>query len=114
MGFTTAVPLGSLYNMSKFALEGLTEGLYYELKPLNIESITAYDDLMNKITTLMNSTDSSNLDDPQIIVDAIAAQAIGESKQFRTVIGEAGNNLLALRKSLPIEEYLETMLQSYK
>ncbi|NOU67801.1 SDR family NAD(P)-dependent oxidoreductase [Paenibacillus sp. LMG 31461] len=138
MGFTTAVPLGSLYNMSKFALEGLTEGLYYELKPLNIElrlieqggstgnnfknnirwnkdeSITAYDDLMNKITTLMNNTDSSNLDDPQIIVDAIAAQAFGESKQFRTVIGEAGNNLLALRKSLPIEEYLETMLQSYK
>ncbi|KRE57888.1 SDR family oxidoreductase [Paenibacillus sp. Soil750] len=138
MGFTTAVPLGSLYNMSKFALEGLTEGLYYELKPLNIElrlieqggstgnnfknnirwnkdeSITAYDDLMNKITTLMDNRDSSNLDDPQIIVDAIAAQAIGESKQFRTVIGEAGNNLLALRKSLPIEEYLETMLQNYK
>ena len=37
MGVTTAVPLGSLYNMSKFALEGLTEGLYYELKPLNID-----------------------------------------------------------------------------
>ncbi|MEO3408510.1 SDR family NAD(P)-dependent oxidoreductase [Mucilaginibacter sp. CAU 1740] len=33
MGITTASPLGSLYNMSKFALEGLTEGLYYELKP---------------------------------------------------------------------------------
>src|SRR6266478_7301855 len=37
MGLTTAAPLGSLYNMSKFALEGLTEGLYYELKPLNID-----------------------------------------------------------------------------
>jgi NAD(P)-dependent dehydrogenase (short-subunit alcohol dehydrogenase family) len=37
MGVTTATPIGSLYNMSKFALEGLTEGLYYELKPLNIE-----------------------------------------------------------------------------
>jgi NAD(P)-dependent dehydrogenase (short-subunit alcohol dehydrogenase family) len=37
MGITTAVPLGSLYNMSKFALEGLIEGLYYELKPLNID-----------------------------------------------------------------------------
>lgn len=138
MGFTTAVPLGSLYNMSKFALEGLTEGLYYELKPLNIElrlieqggstgnnfqnnirwnkdeSITAYDELMNKITALMNNRDNSRLDDPQIIVDAIAAQALGESNQFRTVIGEMGNHLLALRKSLPIEEYLETMLQSYK
>jgi NAD(P)-dependent dehydrogenase (short-subunit alcohol dehydrogenase family) len=29
MGVLTAVPTGSLYNMSKFALEGLTEGLYY-------------------------------------------------------------------------------------
>jgi NAD(P)-dependent dehydrogenase (short-subunit alcohol dehydrogenase family) len=37
MGITTAVPIGFLYNMSKFALEGLTEGLYYELKPLNID-----------------------------------------------------------------------------
>src|SRR6266446_3520702 len=37
MGVTTATPTGSLYNMSKFALEGLTEALYYELKPLNIE-----------------------------------------------------------------------------
>ena len=36
MGVTTALPTGSLYNMSKFALEGLTEGLYYELEPLNI------------------------------------------------------------------------------
>lgn len=37
MGISTALPLGSLYNMSKFALEGLTEGLTFELKPLNIE-----------------------------------------------------------------------------
>ena len=36
MGLTVAVPLGSLYAMSKFALEGLTEGLHYELKPQNI------------------------------------------------------------------------------
>jgi NAD(P)-dependent dehydrogenase (short-subunit alcohol dehydrogenase family) len=37
MGLSAALPLGSLYNMSKFALEGLTEGLYAELKPLNID-----------------------------------------------------------------------------
>ncbi|MBM7566707.1 SDR family oxidoreductase [Paenibacillus sacheonensis] len=137
MGVTTAVPLGSLYNMSKFALEGLTEGLYYELKPLNIElrlieqggstgnnfvnsirwnkdeNITAYDDMMNKIVGMMSSGDSSRLDDPQIIVDAIAAQATGESKQFRTVVGEAGKGLLALRNSVPIEQYLETIARNY-
>ena len=139
MGFTTAVPLGSMYNMSKFALEGLTEGLYYELKPLHIElrlieqggskgnnfqnnirwskddNITAYDGLMDKVTSMMaGSAESGALDDPQIIVDAIAAQATGASYQFRTVVGEAGNSLLALRKSVPIEDYLETIAKGFE
>ncbi|GAA4831269.1 SDR family NAD(P)-dependent oxidoreductase [Paenibacillus vulneris] len=138
MGVTTAVPLGSLYNMSKFALEGLTEGLYYELKPLNIElrlieqggskgnhfmentiwnrdeNIKDYDDLMTKVQNLMNASEASGLlDDPQIIVDAIVALAKGESNKFRTVIGAAGNNLMALRNSVPIEEYLETIAKDY-
>lgn len=139
MGVTTAVPLGSLYNMSKFALEGLTEGLYYELKPLNIElrlieqggssgnnfqknirwskdeSITAYDALMDKVTAMMaGAAESGTLDDPQIIVDAIAAQATGASRQFRTIVGESGNKLLALRRTVPIEEYLETIAKGFE
>lgn len=115
----------------------MTEGRYYELKPLNIElrlieqggsagnnfvnsiiwnedeNITAYDDLIHKVSSLMASRDSSQLDDPQTIVDAIAAQATGASKQFRTVIGEAGNGLMALRKSVPIERYLDTIASNY-
>lgn len=136
MGVTTAVPLGSLYNMSKFALEGLTEGLYYELKPLNIElrlieqggssgnnftnniiwnrdeKITVYDEMMDKLSALMGNRDNSQLDDPQVIVDAIADLATGVSSKFRTVIGDTGNSLMALRNSVPIEEYLETMAQN--
>ncbi|MFC5451231.1 SDR family oxidoreductase [Paenibacillus aestuarii] len=137
MGVTTAVPLGSLYNMSKFALEGLTEGLYYELKPLNIElrlieqggskgnnfvqsiiwnkdeNINAYDDLTNKVSQMMAVMPEDQLDDPQTIVEAIAAQATGASKQFRTIVGEAGKGLMALRKSVPIEQYLETIAANY-
>ncbi|AZN41401.1 SDR family oxidoreductase [Paenibacillus albus] len=137
MGVTTAVPLGSLYNMSKFGLEGLTEGLYYELKPLNIElrlieqggskgnnfvdsiiwnkdeEIKDYDNLTNKVSSLMTSRSDDQLDDPQTIVDAIAAQATGASNQFRTVVGEAGRSLLALRNSVPIEKYLETIASNY-
>lgn len=136
MGVTTAVPLGSLYNMSKFALEGLTEGLYYELKPLNIElrlieqggssgnnftnniiwnrdeKITVYDEMMDKLSALMGNRDNSQLDDPQVIVDAIADLATWVSSKFRTVIGDTGNSLMALRNSVPIEEYLETMAQN--
>lgn len=138
MGVTTAVPLGSLYNMSKFALEGLTEGLYYELKPLNIElrlveqggskdnnfgnnivwntdpEIKAYDALTAKLKFLFENADDSVKDDPMVIVKVISDLANGKSNQFRTVVGTSGNSLLALRNRVPIEEYLETIAANFK
>lgn len=133
MGITTAVPLGSLYNMSKFALEGLIEGLYYELKPLNIElrlieqggskgnsfkdsivwnthpEITAYDGLTDKLQSIMAGADESQLDDPMEIVNAIHRLATRETNQFRNVIGATGNQLMQMRQSMPIDEYMEAM-----
>lgn len=133
MGLTTAVPLGSLYNMSKFALEGLTEALYYELKPLNIDlrlieqggstdnnfangirwatnpDITAYDGLTAKLRHLMANVDPSLKDDTLDIVKVIAGLANRESNLFRTVIGAMGNQLMAMRASMPIEQYLEAV-----
>jgi len=130
MGVLTAVPTGSLYNMSKFALEGLTEGLYYELKPLNIElrlieqggskgnnflnsvvfnthpEIKDYDDLVGKVNAMFSGVTEDALDDPQMIVDEIHALATGESQKFRTLVGPMGNDLMALRNAVPIEEYL--------
>ena len=134
MGVTTAVPLGSLYNMSKFALEGLTEGLYYELKPLNIElrlieqggstdnniicntnrEITAYDGITGKLKHLFETLDNSMKDDTLDIVKVIAGLANRESNKFRTVIGNAGNSLLALQNLVPIEDYLETIAANFK
>lgn len=137
MGITTAAPLGSLYNMSKFALEGLIEGLYYELKPLNIElrlieqggshdnnfvnsvvwnsnpDITAYDEITAKLKHLFENADDNHKDDPQVIVNAIYDLATGKSKKFRTVIGNSGNYLVSLRNSVPIEEYLETIAANF-
>lgn len=133
MGVTTAVPVGSLYNMSKFALEGLIEGLYYELKPFNIDlrlveqggssgnnfkdaviwnenpAIPDYDPITNRVKALMDNRNPELLDDPQLIVDTIYSLATRESNQFRTVVGAVGQNLMALRNSMPIEAYLEKM-----
>jgi NAD(P)-dependent dehydrogenase (short-subunit alcohol dehydrogenase family) len=142
MGVTTATPVGSLYNMSKFALEGLTEGLYYELKPLNIElrlieqggskgnrflenviwnantDIKDYDATVQRVKSLFASVEENRssdprLDDPREIVDEIYALAMGRNNKFRTPIGEATKKLIALRNSLPIEQYLETLAASF-
>lgn len=141
MGVTTATPVGSLYNMSKFALEGLTEGLYYELKPLNIElrlieqggskgnrflenviwntntDIKDYDPTVQRVKSVFASVEENRssdprLDDPQEIVDEIYALATGRNNKFRTPIGEATKKLIALRNSVPIEQYLETLAAS--
>lgn len=137
MGLTTAVPLGSLYNMSKFALEGLTEGLYYELKPLNIDlrlieqggstdnnfinnirwnanpDITAYDALTEKLKDLMEHADPSQIDETADIVKIISGIANRENNHFRTIIGNAGNSLMVLRHSVPIEQYLDTIAANF-
>jgi len=137
MGLTTAMPLASLYNMSKFALEGLTEALYYELEPLNIdlrlieqggssdnnfvrniawntsETIRDYDVLTSKVKARLETAKEGDLDDPQMIVDAIYALATRESTQFRTVLGSTGNTLMALRHSVPIEDYLARMASAF-
>jgi NAD(P)-dependent dehydrogenase (short-subunit alcohol dehydrogenase family) len=137
MGITTAAPLGSLYNMSKFALEGLTEGLYYELKPLNIDlrlieqggfkgnnfvgsikwntdpEIKVYDEQMARLKQLMTNPGDHVTEDVSDIVQVIADLATRKSNKFRTVIGPAGNGLMAMRHSMPIEEYLEKVSGMY-
>ncbi|HEX9487016.1 MAG TPA: SDR family NAD(P)-dependent oxidoreductase [Gemmatimonadales bacterium] len=140
MGLTTAAPLGSLYNMSKFAVEGLTEGLYYELKPLNIDlrliepggstendfvsnivwnsdpriTMPVYDALAEKVQRMMATAPDSVKDDTLDIVKTVASLANRESNKFRTVIGKTGNDLMAMRRDVPIEEYLETMASKFR
>jgi NAD(P)-dependent dehydrogenase (short-subunit alcohol dehydrogenase family) len=135
VGLATVVPLGSLYSMSKFALEGLTEGLYYELKPQNISvhlieqggsednnfvnniawtagsgsDITVYDELQARLRRRMATARGVALSKPQAIVDAIYALATGESQAFRTPVGETTKMVLGMRAAMPIEEYLEKM-----
>ena len=137
MGVTTAMPTGSLYNMSKFALEGLTEGLYYELKPLNIElrlieqggsrgnnflsniifnthpEIGDYDAIIQKVSALFSSIDEDSQDDPQEIVKEIFALAIGESQKFRTLVGQMAKELVGLRNAVSIEEYLQKIASNF-
>lgn len=136
MGLTTGMPLGSMYNMSKFAIEGLSEALYYELKPLNIEirlvepggfksefnsnivlkrdeQITGYETMTDKIEHLLNHANDSPAGTAQDTADVIFNLATGESNSFRTVIGSDSLSLMELRNSLPVEDYLDAVLKSF-
>ncbi len=133
MGLSTALPLGSLYNMSKFALEGLTEGLYFELKPLNIdlhlvepggfessfghnvtfsksETIRDYDTITGKVSAILNAAQKPGATArPDTIVQVIYNLATGKSKAFRTPVGKDAKMVLLLRKLLPIRTFLDTL-----
>jgi NAD(P)-dependent dehydrogenase (short-subunit alcohol dehydrogenase family) len=136
MGLSTALPLGSLYNMSKFALEGLTEGLYFELKPLNIhlrlvepggfgsafgdnvtfsksDVIRDYDTITSKVGSVLEQVKGGGGTDSQAIVDGIYALATRQSEAFRTVIGKDAKSVLFLRKVLPIKNFLNTLGKSF-
>jgi NAD(P)-dependent dehydrogenase (short-subunit alcohol dehydrogenase family) len=132
MGVSTALPLGSLYNMSKFALEGLTEGLTFELKPLNIDLhlvepggfvsafgdnvtfsksdiIKDYDVITDSVSKVMASAMSETKVTAQPIADEIYALAIGKNTAFRTLVGKDAKLVMFLRKVLPIKTFLNLL-----
>jgi NAD(P)-dependent dehydrogenase (short-subunit alcohol dehydrogenase family) len=119
--------------MSKFALEGLTEGLTFELRPLNISlhliepggfgsafgenvtfskssTIQDYDLITDKVFKVLNSSaDDQPRASAQPIVDTIYALATGKSTAFRTVVGKDAKIVVFLRKVLPIQTFLNLL-----
>ena len=132
-----ATPITGPYVASKFALEGLSEGLYYELKALNIQlhlieqggseennfvnniawttsdEIRHYDELLAKVQHVFATAGPESKSQPQEIVDVIYGLASGKNRQFRNPVGNATKMLLKLRESLPIEEYLEKIAANF-
>ena len=133
MGISTALPLGSLYNMSKFALEGLIEGLTFELKPINIdlylvepggfgsafgENITLsksdvikdYDLITGKVSEVLEAAANA---EPKVsaqpIVDKIYALSTGKNKAFRSIVGKDAKLVVFLRRILPIKTFLNLL-----
>ena len=62
----------------------------------------------------MATADDSMKDDTLDIVKIIARLANRESNNFRTVIGQTGHGLMAMRNAVPIEEYLETIASQFR
>ncbi len=127
-------PFNSLYHASKWAVEGFSESLAYELDTLGIqvkllepgavttnfygrsldlaqkEGLTAYDEKLSIYNRNKSSADSGSLTAEQL-AEAVFNAVMDDKKQLRYVIGAKAEQLVGMRKAKGDEGYFETIKQ---
>lgn len=127
IGGLLTFPLDSLYHATKWALEGWSEGLSYELglhnigiktiapggiktefagTSLDVATHPAYEDGLQKLFDLMNP---SNFEPAEWIADVIYEAATDGKKQLRYVAGEFANQLYTRRLEIGAEAAIQEM-----
>ena len=122
MGGRVTFPLGALYHGTKFAVEGLSEALQYELGPLGVRvkivepggimtdfpgrsmdstndpDLTEYQPLVRNVDAVMGSM-MANGSAPELVAEVIFRAATDGTDQLRYEAGEDAVALLARRRS---------------
>lgn len=136
IGGQIANPFLSLYQSSKFAIEGFSESLFYELAPHNIEvkliepgnietnftgrslvvlekeELKDYDEQVKKfLQVLMKDREQGNVSQPEKVAEEIYRAAIDQSKQLRYLVGDDAMALYKMRKERTDEEFVHMMSQ---
>jgi NAD(P)-dependent dehydrogenase (short-subunit alcohol dehydrogenase family) len=122
IGGKVTFPLGSLYHGTKFAVEGLSESLHYELEGLGIRvkliepgmvrtdfagrsfdfsndpSLVEYQGVVQALLAALGPM-AENASAPELIAEVIFAAATDETAQLRYEAGEDAVHLLAARRA---------------
>ncbi len=122
IGGQMTFPLGTLYHGTKFAVEGLSESLHYELEPLGVrvkivepgmvktafggrsfdfcndESLAEYQDTVRKLFAYWGRIASSP-SDPAVVAEVIWAAAHDEGDALRFRAGADAEAFLAARRA---------------
>jgi NAD(P)-dependent dehydrogenase (short-subunit alcohol dehydrogenase family) len=129
MGGRIAIPLGSSYHGSKFALEGLSESIRYELEPFGIKVIliepgavgsnfwknikiaesssdpnSPYTQFGNKILKAYEQMEQNTIS-PSVVAKTILDAVTSNNPQLRYVVGEDAAKTLEARKNMPDNEF---------
>ena len=136
MGGKITFPLYSIYHATKFAVEGFTESLHYELAQFNIkmkliEPGPIVTDFYGRSRQFIKPTDTSQYDGfiqkfndaaekvmkdaegPEVVAEMIYKSATDNSNQMRYAVGKPGPMLLMLRKLLSDKLYFLMVRKSY-
>jgi NAD(P)-dependent dehydrogenase (short-subunit alcohol dehydrogenase family) len=131
-----ASPYGGAYAASKYALEGMSESLYYEVAPAGVrvhliepgrfastsfsanilrpedwESTEHYPLQQNFAAALGNLGSDRGPQDPQLVADAIVRAATDASAPFRIPVGDDAARLLAAQKATGSFEEFEEIIR---
>ena len=122
IGGQMTFPLGTLYHGTKFAVEGLSEALHYELEPFGVrvkivepgmiktdfggrsfdfcndESLAEYQDTAQKLFAYWREI-ASNPSEPSVVAEVIWTAAHDDSDALRFRAGADAERLLAARKA---------------
>jgi short-subunit dehydrogenase len=135
IGGRLTFPLYSLYHSTKWAVEGFSESLQFELAPLNIRVKIIepgpiktdfyqrsadrdlkvdpdYQDFYNRVMPKMDQAGTSG-SPPEAVAEVIYQAATDRSSRLRYAAGSLSGSLLALRKLLPeswFSKLIETLL----
>ncbi len=128
IGGRMAYPLGTLYHGSKWAVEGLSEALHFELSTLGVSlklvepggvntdfggrsfafthdpDLTDYQPLVDMATAAIAEGTGNGNQEPGEVAEVIFGAATDETTQLRYISGEGAKELLASRYSAEQDE----------
>ncbi|MEN2709895.1 SDR family oxidoreductase [Sphingomonas sp. NPDC092331] len=132
MGGRIAFPTGSLYHGTKFAVEGLSEALQYELAPLGVRmklvepgviatdfggrsfeynndpALAEYQPLIQGMGQLMNAM-GEHTSPPELIAEVVYEATTDESDRLRYIAGADAEHFLAARYASSDAEFFASM-----
>jgi len=134
MGGKVTFPLGSLYHGTKFAVEGISEALSYEMREIGVrvkivepgaiktdfggrsfdfnndEALTEYQPMVGKLFAAFEPL-MSLAAEPQLVAEVVMQAAQDETDRLRYIAGKDAEQALEMRKSLDDEAYLAGVRQ---
>ena len=128
VGGKITFPFISLYHGTKFAVEGISEAMYFEMQEIgckvkivepgaiktnfdqsmdinNDESITEYQELMQKLMAVMEPM-LANGSEPEVVAEVIYEAATDGTDQLRYVAGEDAKEWIKNRKDQDDETFM--------
>lgn len=134
MGGKITMPIMSLYHATKFAVEGFTESLYYELASQNIkiklvepgavdtnfgrretdfyfdDSLIDYKEYYNNVRrALGNMGGHTVMASPEFIAEEIYRITTDDSTQLRYIVGEDAKTMIGMREKYGDEPFIQSI-----